>query len=118
MALKKDFHDSSKYYYAVIHRVSYAKNAANSESGIEHMVQIYLKIKDHNNSDYEVIENDLCYSIPDKKFKKKPVISNTPKIDEETGETILDENDEPITEEAINGYEEVEDESDDLNRTM
>ena len=83
----------------------------NNERGIEHLVQVLLTIRDEGDADFRQIENELHYRIPNVKTIKVPIISVVPKTDPLTGEQLLNEYGERITEEIQNGYEEVIDES-------
>lgn len=105
------FKEGSRYYYAVIHRLDYGKNAARFVSGVEHSLQVLLVVKDESDPDFMEIENDLPYKIPTIRMKKQPVVCTVPKIDPGTGEQLVDDEGIGIFEEVENGFEEVVDET-------
>lgn len=101
MALKKNFKKGTKYYYALIHRISYGKNLVDPSNIVEHTIQLMLQIRDTNDPDFMVVENDLVYTIPSGQMKEEPIVSVVPKLNDH-GEEIR-ENGELVTHEVQNG---------------
>jgi hypothetical protein len=107
MALKKAFRVGKNYYYAVITNLHYAKNASNSVSGVEHLLQVALQVKNTADPDYLRLENEFVYSIPEIKIKKVPVVQKVPQIDPKTGEELKDKDGKTLTKRVTNGIKEV-----------
>lgn len=80
MAIKKKFVNGSKYYYAAISYIGYAKNVREIQ-GLEHQIQVDLFVKDELDQDYSEVENQLSYRIPLEKYV----------LDRKTQASIIDE---------------------------
>ncbi len=111
MALKKDFLNSTKYYYASISHLALGKNAEGSEYGVDHQLNIKLAIKDYDDPNLFLIENELSYAIPAVKLKVIKVYNSIIKMNEEGTEPVMDEEGELIYEDVEVGEEEVIDET-------
>ncbi len=101
MALKKNFKKGSKYYYGLIHSITYSKSLDASSNTTDHTIQIALQVRDENKPDYKKTENELFYTIPSGRMKEEPIVSVVPKLNE-NGEEIR-ENGELVTHEVQNG---------------
>lgn len=110
MALRKNFQEGSKFYYAVIGYVGYVKNTQGFIS-VDHLLKVDLIIKDDKDPEFLQVENSLEYTIPEKRFIKTPVMNTVPDIDPESGILKKDEEGKDIMIEVENGFEEKEDES-------
>ncbi|MBU2648761.1 hypothetical protein KKI24_28900 [bacterium] len=70
MALKKNFSSGSKYYYAVITYFGYVKDPTRQRFGLEHKLDIALFVKDSEDENSMIFENQFSYLIPEKRTKE------------------------------------------------
>ena len=99
MALIKNFAEDTKFYYATISYLSLNKLTRKSIAINKDPVTmlVHLLVLDSENPDFVEVENRLEYSIPQIKTIRSPNMVSFPKVDQQSGEILIEQAKDPVS---------------------